>query len=182
MINGLSRKALIISLIRKMKKKDSWTGETHIQKCTYFFENLLMVPLEYNFILYKHGPFSFELRDELSSMLADNFIEMEPRRPYGASFLPGKYANVLEKEYSKIIDKYDVHTYYIVDKLANKSVKDLERIATALYVKINKDLADDEIVNQITAIKPHITKQSAREAVDELNNFIVQANEKNIIC
>ena len=69
-----------------------------------------------------------------------------------------------------------------MDKLANKSVKDLERIATALYVKINKDLVDDEIVNQITALKPHITKQSAREAVDELNNFIVQANEKNIIC
>lgn len=181
MLNVLQRKALMISLIRKMKEKGSWTGETHIQKCTYFLENFLKMPMEYNF-LYKHGPFSFDLRDELSSMRADNFIEMQPRRPYGPSFSPGKHAKVLETKYISIIQKYNDYTDFIVEKLAHKSVKELERVATALYVKSNENLDNNtEVINKIIELKPHITKPMAEEAVAELKDYISEARERGLI-
>lgn len=182
MLKGLKRKALIISLIRKMNEKDSWTGETHIQKCTYFLENFLNIPMNYNFILYKHGPFSFDLRDELSSMRADNFIEMQPRIPYGATFLPGNYASVLETKFVNTIQEYKDRTDFIVEKLASKSVKELECVATALYVKKNEKLEDDlKVVNRIIELKPHITRPLAEEAVKELNNYISEARERKLI-
>ncbi len=180
-MTNVKRKAIMVSLIRKMKEKGSWTGETHIQKCTYFLEEFLRVPLNFNFILYKHGPFSFDLRDELTALRADNFIEMEPRRPFGASFMPGKVAEVLETKYSNDIDKHKEQINFIVEKLANKSVKELERVATALYVKKNEDVSKDDMVGQIRELKPHISKELAKQAVEELNDYIKEAEHNHII-
>ena len=44
------------------------------------------VPLWFEFVLYKHGPYSFALTDELMRMRADRLLEWVPKRPYGASF------------------------------------------------------------------------------------------------
>jgi uncharacterized protein YwgA len=43
----------------------------------YILETVLGVPSGFEFILYKHGPFSFDLRDELGSLRTDGFIEWE---------------------------------------------------------------------------------------------------------
>lgn len=178
MTNILERKAIIVHLIRKMREQESWTGETHIQKCTYFLENFLKVDLAYNFILYKHGPFSFDLRDELTELRADNYIEMQPRKPFGPSFKPGKFAEMLEKRYKTIIDRSENYLDFIVHMLANKSVKELERVATALYVKNNEDVNNDnEIIEKIIEFKPHISKVLAKEAVNELNTYFEEAEK-----
>ncbi len=178
---NVKRKATMVSLIRQMKEKGSWTGENHIQKCTYFLEKFLNVPLNFNFILYKHSPFSFDLRDELTALRADNYIAMEPRRPYGASFIPGKVAEVLEEKYKSEIEDYEEQINFIVEKLANKSVKELEQVATALYVKKNENVSEIEMVGKIHELKPHISKELAKKAVEELNNYIQEAENNHII-
>src|SRR6056297_2872002 len=132
MLNIQAKKALTVSLIHKMQDAGSWTGETHIQKCTYFLEDFFDIDLDYEFILYKHGPFSFDLRDELGALRADDFIVMEPRRPFGASFKPGKRADLLENKYNDLIIEYEGKLGFIVNKLANRSVKEFEKVATAL--------------------------------------------------
>ena len=58
-----------------------WSGETHLQKATYLACWLVDIPFDFDFILYKHGPFSFELRDELGSMRADRLLDREPQPP-----------------------------------------------------------------------------------------------------
>jgi hypothetical protein len=68
------RDAILLELIDKLERRGSWCGETHIQKATFFLQEMLRVPMDFGFILYKHGPFSFELRDELTAMRADNYI------------------------------------------------------------------------------------------------------------
>lgn len=70
--------AILTELIDGMRASGSWAGETHIQKGTYFLQQLLEVPLGFRFILYKHGPFSFDLRDALAIMRADHFMGMSP--------------------------------------------------------------------------------------------------------
>jgi len=44
-----------------------------------FLQDLMRVPLELEFILYKHGPFSFDLRSELTSLRADELVKLEPQ-------------------------------------------------------------------------------------------------------
>ena len=66
----LQRAAVLLSLIEQLKDRGSWCGDTHIQKTTYFLQELLKVPLGFEFILYKHGPYSFDLEDEITALRA----------------------------------------------------------------------------------------------------------------
>lgn len=48
----LQRDAVILSLIENLRSKGSWCGETHIQKATYFIQELLRVPLEFGSVTF----------------------------------------------------------------------------------------------------------------------------------
>lgn len=54
-----------------LKKHGSWTGETHLQKTAYVTKAVLGIPLSASFILYKHGPYSFDLNKSIAHMLVD---------------------------------------------------------------------------------------------------------------
>lgn len=61
-----------------------WCGETHLQKATFLLEDGCDVPLDFDSVLYKYGPFSFDLHDELEDLRAQGFIRLEPQAyPYG---------------------------------------------------------------------------------------------------
>ena len=85
----LQRWEIISRLVRTMRQKGSWAGETHIQKCVMFLQELLGIRMGYDFILYKYGPFSFELRSDLVQMRARLMLDIEPRIEYGPSFTLG---------------------------------------------------------------------------------------------
>ena len=42
-MNQPDRRTLICHLVDGMREHDSWAGETHIQKCVLFLQNLLGV-------------------------------------------------------------------------------------------------------------------------------------------
>ena len=65
-------------------------GGTHIQKAAYLLQELLGVPSGFKFVLYKHGPFSFELRDSLNRLEAWGGIQTEEQPyPYGPKIIDG---------------------------------------------------------------------------------------------
>ena len=66
-MNEMEKNVVLLSFIDFMRAKGSWCGETHVQKGTYFFQELMGVPLGFHFILYKHGPFSFDLRNQITA-------------------------------------------------------------------------------------------------------------------
>jgi hypothetical protein len=84
----LQRESVIIELADQLRAYGSWCGETNIQKATYFLQTLFDPELEFDFILHRHGPFSFELRDELLSMRGDGLLKLEPANPYGPRIKP----------------------------------------------------------------------------------------------
>src|SRR3989304_6206965 len=88
-MNRAKKAMLLTSLTQKLWAHGSWCGETHLQKAVYFLEDLLEVPLEFDFILYRHGPFSFDLRDEITSLRADELLRLVPQEPpYGPRLVP----------------------------------------------------------------------------------------------
>ena len=93
-VNPLAQEAVIVGLARRMKEHGSWTGETHIQKMAYLLRELMEVPFTFDFILYKHGPFSFELRDELSIMHTDRLIDRETQSRHGSRIAVTKRVSV----------------------------------------------------------------------------------------
>ena len=174
----LQRAAVLLSLVEKLHDNDSWCGETHIQKSTYFLQNLLRVPLELDFILYKHGPYSFELSDEITAMLADNILQVKLRpNPYGPSLLSGAEGSELIKEsFPKTIKKYDSQTAFVAEKLGRERVASLERLATALYVTREEGKDDVKVrVARICELKPHISEEQAHVAVKQVDDIRKEA-------
>ena len=106
---------------------------------------------------------------------------MEPRRPFGASFKPGKRADLLENKYNDLIRKFDGKLGFIVNKLANRSVKELEKVATALYVRKTEGLTDNfEIAKKIVELKPHVSFEDAQSAAEELSGHFDEIKQ-NVI-
>lgn len=175
---GRQREAILLSLIEKLKDCGSWCGETHIQKATYFLQELLNVPLGLDFILYKHGPFSFDLKDELNIMQSDMILKSVPQDPYGSSLYPGETSNQIKESYPALIRQYEDLISFIAQKLNNKGVAELEKLATALYVTKNEE--SDESVEKrseiIISIKPHVSIEDAKEAVKNVDRFRTELN------
>src|SRR5438067_2446564 len=103
----LQRDAVLSSLATKLIENGSWCGETHLQKATYLLQEVFLVPMAFDFVLYKYVPFSFDLRDELGSMLADGLLELLPVQPYGPKLIPTARSKELEKQFSKTAAQYE---------------------------------------------------------------------------
>jgi len=104
---------LVFALGRALRERRSWAGETHIQKASYCLQELLKVPLGCRFILYKHGPFSFDLRGTLTAMEALDLIQWEPKpAPDGPSFAPGPLSKFL-LERTELPNRFQAQIEYI---------------------------------------------------------------------
>ena len=175
-MDRLRNAALLTRLIEGLSGKGDWCGETHVQKTAFFVQELLGVPLEFQFILYKHGPFSFGLRDELTALRAHGLLELEPR-PYGAQLVPTKQYEYIQGFYPKTMAKYERSIAFVVEKLGGKRVVELERLGTAFFVSNRLQEGKSVFVraNKVTELKPHITTEKARDAVREVDRIAIAA-------
>ena len=172
-MNRLQIAALLTHLVRRMRHHGNWCGETHVQKAAYVAQQLAGVPLGFDFILYKHGPFSFDLRDELTSLRADSLLHLEAQAfPYGPKFKITDNARKLQQKFPKTINKHADALEFVAEKLADKQVDELERLATALYAKSNfPDQDDHERAAWINQKKPHVSLDEALAALAEIDEL-----------
>ena len=170
---NLKKNSLILSFIDKMRERGSWSGETHIQKAMYFLQHLANVPMGFQFILYKHGPFSFDFRDELTVMQGDGLLEYEARPfPYGPSLRPTVLGEIIKSYYPDTVNRYSAQIEFIASRLGDKSVVELERMGTALYVTLPNSTQDQQSRAQtITRLKPHIAFDDALFAVQKVDEI-----------
>ena len=165
---------LLVALTKKLEERDSWCGETHIQKATYFLRAMCDVPLSYEFFMYKHGPFSFEVRDELTALRADQILALKPQPfPYGPKFSPTDAFNDFAKRFPKTLSKFDKQLDFVADNLSGMGVAELERVATALFVwKETGPIKDERWASRLRKLKPHISPYQAEKAVEKVKQLI----------
>jgi hypothetical protein len=173
-MNRLAQQAILVGLVRRLWQRGSWAGETHVQKAAYLLRELRQVPLDFGFLLYKHGPFSFELRDELAAMQADRLMERQPQRPpYGPRIAVLDRGAQLEERFERTMRRYGEDLDWIADRLGDRGVQDLERLATALWVtQEHPGAGTHERARRLTDVKPHISDAAAVEAVDEIDGLL----------
>ena len=173
---------LVYVLGRELRDHRSWAGETHIQKAAYFLQELLKVPLECRFVLYKHGPYSFELHDTLGEMEGLGLIAWEPKpAPYGPSFTEGPQGRFLSS-LSQHYQDYATQIRYIAEKLGKKSVAELERLGTALFLTAEGEVAPEERAEEMVRLKPHVDMSQAQEAIAELDNITADVRGRRLLA
>jgi hypothetical protein len=172
---------LILTLVGALRPRGSWTGETHVQKVGYFLQELLGVPLKADYILYKHGPYSFDLRRTLGAMRALQYADWRPNpHPYGPTLVEGELAATL-KRFTKEPVEYRAKISFVAEWLGPKRVAELERLGTALYVTLEDSVAQDRAA-RICELKPHVTSADAQAAVAELDTMMARAREQGLIA
>jgi len=175
----LAKAAILTDLAEQLRRKESWCGETHLQKAVHFLQDLLEVPLGFSFVLYKHGPFSFDLREELASMRADGLLEIEPQQePYGPRLVPTERGRLLRDRYPKTLARFSRRIGFVADRLGDKGASKLERLGTALLMKLrDPETGLDELADKIHAFKPHVSVENARLALQEVDEIIKEAQD-----
>jgi len=171
-MNDLQRSAIVATLVKECRARDAFCGETMVQKSVFFLQELLNVPLAFDFQLYIYGPFSFELQRHVSSMMADDMIAVRPME-FGSTFEAGEQIAYLERHSANVIADYRHQITFVVNHLANRGVKQLEAVATALYVAITTgDAPIDERAAKICEVKPpRITPDEALIAIEQVDRW-----------
>lgn len=169
-MDRLQKVVVLLALIERLKEKGSWCGETHIQKAAYFLQNLFNVPLDYEFVLYRYGPFSFELSDEIMRMRADGLLKYAPKPPYGTSFHVDTNSEHLRLKLTKTTSRYSPSIELLTREIGNMGVKELEKLATAMYVTLEDETGTvSNRANRLNELKPHIPRDEAQSAVKKFD-------------
>ncbi len=178
-MDRLPQAAIVTKLAKRLRHYGSWCGATHIVKAMYFLQDLLEVPTGFDFVLYKHGPYAFDLADELTSLRADGLLALEPQSvPYGPRFAVTPLTRRLHATFPKTLAKYANSIEFVAKALGGKRVDELERLATALYVTRRTSLGHDGTVQSraecIHSLKPHVPVVAAAQAVEEIDRLSAQ--------
>ena len=149
-----------------------YSGETHIQKTAYAAKQVLGVPLDASFILYKHGPYSFDVNATLASMRADRVLSLVPQGKYGPSYSLESASRSVLARFQQIVEANAEKIQRIAAEFAPKNVAELERIATAIYVaEKSPDASPAAHAAELNRLKPHIDLSIALAAVQEADRL-----------
>jgi hypothetical protein len=176
------RAALLILLNREMRKHGNWCGETHLQKAVFLLQELVGVDAGFEFILYRHGPFSFGLRDELAAMQADDLLELAVRQQgYGPTYNPTQFSEEFLERFPKTTARYSKQIEFVASELGDMGVTDLEKLATALYIAHRQGIDDvSGRAQRLVELKPHISTSDAYRASEQVDRLIARARPYNV--
>jgi len=177
-VDRLQKAAVLTELMTQLRNNGSWCGHTHMQKTVYFLQEVLGLQTGYEYILYKHGPYSFDLAEELTSLRADYLMEFDHRSPgYGPSLVPTQTSAGLRSRYPKTLAGHAQQIAFVAKAFGSKGVMDLEKLATALFVTRELGNTADATVraNRLHALKPHISPTDALASVHEFDRLSAEA-------
>lgn len=180
-MNRMQRAAVLVTVLESLRKEHSWCGETSVQKTCYLLQELLDVPLGFAFVLYKYGPYSFGLTDELTALRADGVLSLRVvDERYGPRYDPGDNAAVVRSKFPKTIRRYRPQIDFLAAKVGNKDVADLERFATAFYIRrqFGGSLPVKKRAQKLAELKPHIPLDKAIAATTEIDEFCEAAKDQ----
>jgi uncharacterized protein YwgA len=170
----LQRAAMLTELMDQLRAHGSWCGETHVQKAVYFLQEILGVPTGFEYILYKHGPYSFDLTADLTALRADFLMEFNHRSPgYGPGLVPTQTSAKLRARYPRTLANHRRQIEFIAKVFGAKGVADLEKLATALFV--TREMGDSSSLSKrasrIHELKPHVSEAEALTALQEFERI-----------
>lgn len=162
----------VLAMVDNLRKRRNWAGETHVQKAMYFLDKKCGTPTGFDFILYKHGPYSFDLHDSLDMLFAIGLLDHEIIRPYGPRFRLTTAGEDFLRKHSCKIGSAEPSLRTVAEWFGAKGVAELEKLATALWVRIESPEADEQAqARRMHELKPHISVEDALLALADVRTM-----------
>jgi hypothetical protein len=168
--------AILAAFVEQVRSAGLACGETLLQKAAFVMKELFGVPLSDEFRIHYYGPFSFQLRERLASMEADDIVRVRPR-DMGVTYDLGDRFEQLRSRYASAIEEAQPAIAFATERLARLGVKQLEPLATALFVaREHAGESVDARVQRLREIKQHIDEPSARRAVTSVDEWLAEVH------
>jgi hypothetical protein len=169
------RAAVLAEMIRALHRAHSWCGETHIQKAVYLLQSAAGVDLGYEFVLYKHGPYSYELATDIASLRSAHIVEFViPISGYGPTVRLTEMGSKILAPMKPFVHPFNSKIKYIADWFGPQDVRSLERLATGYFVKQQyPDAPNSTLAAKLRMLKPHISEPDALSAIQQLEGKLV---------
>jgi hypothetical protein len=149
-------------------------GETLLQKAAFVMKELFDVPLSDEFRIHYYGPFSFQLRNRLSLLEAEEFLRVSPRE-MGVTYDIGERFSQLREQFPQTLQKYERAIAFAAAELGALGVKELEPLTTALFVTRQHAGADGgSRAAKLMEIKPHVKPAEAAAAIAKVDAWLAQ--------
>ncbi len=162
----------ILAAIEGLRTAGNWTGRTHVQK-TLFLANATIAPeMPFEFVLYKHGPYSFDVDSELAQMESYGAVVVVPQRPYGPTLKTGDGAK-FPRKLGGVTEASLLKVKAVARFVDERSVFALEALATAVWIRVKEDLNDTSTVTtRLRELKPHLSETDAATGVADSIIFL----------
>lgn len=171
--------ALILEVVKGLKANDNWTGKTHVQKTMFLVSEATTVEVPFEFVLYKHGPYSFDIETELEQMKSYDALVVQPVSSYGVELKPSGNAELVHR-LSPLSEVEKESIDRICRFVGTKGVLELERLATVVWIRNHEDVTDQrEVAKRMNTLKPHISLLEA-EAANQLIIVSLTLNPKQV--
>ena len=188
MMDKNQQRELVCALAGRLRGAGSWCGETHIQKAAYVAARWLGVPefRNFGFTLYTAGAFSFRLKEELSEMRGEGWLDdyFAPGQTYGPTLIPGERIGDGQLESREEFD-------FVAEEFGEKEVVELERLTTAMLASEPKELGGElelgmdaparERAELVRKWKKHLSEDEALQAVQNADALLTRAREKGLL-
>jgi uncharacterized protein YwgA len=163
---------LLLEVIERLNSHGSWTGKTHVQKTVFLLDASKKLDMPFLFVLYKHGPYSFDIENELQEMRSYGAIESKSVASYGVTLKPSQNAGWLEAQEILTPDQ-EQQIEQMCGFVKARNVTELERLATAAWIRTQEHITDPErIAGRLHELKPHISVAEALQADNEIASIL----------
>lgn len=181
-MDNQQQRALICALAQRLRESGSWCGLTHIHKAAYVAARWLGVPefRQFGFTLYIYGTYSFRLKEELSVMRGEGWLDdyFAPGQTCGPTLVPGWRVKDQPLESRPEFD-------FVAERFNSRSVGALERLTTALLATEREKLGMDapvlERAKLVRKWKRHLSEDEAMRAVDEADALLAAAKKQGLL-
>lgn len=175
-MDRLSKAVLITELLDRMRDNGSLATALHMQKGMYFLQEMREVPLGYDFVVYRYGSFSFELKDELLQLRGEGILEWVFHSPkYSPGLASTQFSKELRNELPKFLARHDDSLTFVAENIGPMKGKQLEQVSTAFYFFTKGVERDEKVAREVCKVKTHIPPDEALESARHIRKVAERA-------
>jgi len=165
--------ALILAVIEDFHANGKAVYKHQIQKVLYLLSIQGEVNVPFDFVLYRRGPYSFEVDAEIEQMLSYAAITRAASGAYGTTFIPGRNAAFVH-EHARAFTPAEQHAIHrICQFAAEQTPLELDRVSAAGWLRAREQLRDDQgIASRLRSLKSHVSNDEANTAAQSLARLL----------
>ena len=135
-------------------------------------------PFEWIFVIYKFGPYSFDLAHLIGEIHSCRLVELMLQWWFQPKIKVMRYGKDFYEDINELCYKYRKQIEFVKEELGSQNLSEIELLATGLYIISYEKVHDKTVENRsriLNHLKSHIKLNDASTFIGEVDSLIERA-------